>query len=32
MGAFRKEVLRSITHSWGRFLAIAVMAALGCGF
>ncbi len=32
MGAFRKEVLRSITHSWGRFLAIAVIAALGCGF
>ena len=32
MGAFRKEVLRSITHSWGRFLAIAVMVALGCGF
>ena len=32
MGAFRKEVLRSITYSWGRFLAIAVMAALGCGF
>lgn len=32
MEAFRKEVLRSITHSWGRFLAIAVMAALGCGF
>lgn len=32
MGAFRKEVLRSITHSWGRFLAIAMMAALGCGF
>ena len=32
MRAFSKEVLRSITHSWGRFLAIAVMAALGCGF
>ena len=32
MRAFSKEVLRSITHSWGRFLAIAVIAALGCGF
>ena len=32
MRAFSKEVLRSITKSWGRFLAIAVMAALGCGF
>ena len=30
--AFNKDVLRSISHSWGRFLAIAVMAALGCGF
>lgn len=30
--AFNKEVLRSITHSWGRFLAIAVIAALGTGF
>lgn len=30
--AFSKGVLRSITHSLGRFLAIAVMAALGTGF
>ena len=30
--AFNKDVLRSIKQSWGRFLAIAVMAALGCGF
>ncbi len=30
--AFTKDVVRSISHSWGRFLAIAVMAALGCGF
>ena len=31
-GAFCKEVVRSITHSLGRFLAIAIIAALGCGF
>lgn len=30
--AFAKEVLRSISRSWGRFLAIAIMATLGCGF
>ena len=30
--AFNKGVLRSITHSLGRFLAIAVIAALGTGF
>ena len=30
--AFSKGVLRSITHSFGRFLAIAVIAALGTGF
>ncbi|WP_417753681.1 FtsX-like permease family protein [Slackia sp.] len=30
--AFSKGVLRSITHSLGRFLAIAVIAALGTGF
>ena len=30
--AFRKEVTRSITGSLGRFLAIAIIAALGCGF
>ena len=29
---FRREVARSITHSWGRFIAIAVIAALGTGF
>lgn len=30
--AFNKGVLRSVTHSLGRFLAIAIMAALGTGF
>lgn len=30
--AFDKEVRRSITHSVGRFLAIAIISALGCGF
>ena len=30
--AFAKDVVRSISKSWGRFLAIAIMAALGCGF
>ena len=30
--AFAKEITRSITHSVGRFLAIAVIAALGTGF
>ena len=30
--AFAKEIVRSITHSLGRFLAIAVIAALGTGF
>lgn len=30
--AFSKGVFRSITHSLGRFLAIAVIAALGTGF
>ena len=30
--AFGKELRRSITHSWGRFLAIAIIAALGAGF
>lgn len=30
--AFSKTVLRSITHSAGRFLAIAVIVALGTGF
>lgn len=31
-GAFNKDVLRSITHSLGRFLAIAGIVALGTGF
>lgn len=30
--AFDKELLRSITHSLGRFLAIAAIVALGTGF
>ena len=30
--SFRKEIIRSITHSVGRFVAIAVIAALGAGF
>lgn len=30
--AFAKEVLRSITGSLGRFIAIAAIVALGCGF
>ena len=30
--AFRTETLRSITHSLGRFLAIAAIVALGTGF
>ena len=30
--AFRTELVRSITHSWGRFLAIVGIVALGCGF
>ncbi|HIS39739.1 MAG TPA: FtsX-like permease family protein [Candidatus Aphodovivens avistercoris] len=30
--AFSKEIFRSITHSLGRFVAIAVIAALGAGF
>ncbi|MEG1840520.1 MAG: FtsX-like permease family protein [Raoultibacter sp.] len=29
---FNKEIVRSITHSWGRFLAIAAIVALGTGF
>ncbi|MEG1425451.1 MAG: FtsX-like permease family protein [Raoultibacter sp.] len=29
---FNKEIIRSITHSWGRFLAIAAIVALGTGF
>ena len=31
-GAFNKDVLRSVTHSLGRFLAIAGIVALGTGF
>lgn len=30
--AFRKQTLRSITGSLGRFIAIAAIVALGCGF
>lgn len=30
--AFTKEIVRSITGSWGRFLAIVGIVALGCGF
>lgn len=30
--AFNKDILRSITGSWGRFLAIVGIVALGCGF
>lgn len=30
--AFGKDLRRSITNSWGRFLAIAIIAALGAGF
>ena len=30
--AFKKEVLRSITHSLSRFGAILVIVALGAGF
>ena len=30
--AYGKEVLRSITGSLGRFIAIAAIVALGCGF
>ena len=31
-GAFRKGLLRKISGSWGRFLAILGIVALGCGF
>lgn len=30
--AFNKEIVRSITHSWTRFLAIFAIVALGAGF
>ena len=30
--AFTTDVIRSVTHSWGRFIAIAIIAALGTGF
>lgn len=30
--AFHKDVLRAITHSWSRFLALFVIVALGAGF
>ncbi|MEG2262473.1 MAG: FtsX-like permease family protein [Raoultibacter sp.] len=29
---FNKEIIRTITRSWGRFLAIAAIVALGTGF
>lgn len=32
MKVFSKEILRSITHSWGRFIAIALISLLGAGF
>lgn len=32
VSAFGKDLRRSIIHSWGRFLAIAIIAALGAGF
>ncbi|MCD8199674.1 MAG: FtsX-like permease family protein, partial [Coriobacteriaceae bacterium] len=32
LSAFAKETLRSITRSPGRFIAIAAIVALGCGF
>lgn len=31
-GAFSKSLLRKISGSWGRFLAILGIVALGCGF
>lgn len=31
-GAFRKSLVRKISGSWGRFLAIIGIVALGCGF
>ncbi|MGB4581133.1 MAG: FtsX-like permease family protein [Coriobacteriia bacterium] len=30
--AFNKEIVRSITHSWTRFIAIFAIVALGAGF
>ena len=32
MSAFDKDVVRSIRHSLGRFVAIAAIVALGTGF
>ena len=32
MKAFNKDIVRSIRHSLGRFVAIAAIVALGCGF
>lgn len=32
MKAFNKDIVRSIRHSLGRFIAIAAIVALGCGF
>ena len=31
MKAFNKDIVRSIRHSLGRFVAIAAIVALGCG-
>lgn len=30
--AFHKDILRAVTHSWSRFLALFVIVALGAGF
>ena len=32
MKAFNKDIVRSIRHSLGRFIAIVAIVALGCGF
>ena len=32
MKAFNKDIARSVRHSLGRFVAIAAIVALGCGF
>ena len=30
--SFHKDILRAVTHSWSRFLALLVIVALGAGF
>ena len=30
--AFHKDILRAVTHSWSRFLALFIIVALGAGF